>query len=219
MLDGHRRRHRGRDRHGPRAAPRRREAGRVRSRAVRDRRARDLRAAGVRSARPRRPHRRVARDRAALDQPGAGASACPAARSPTARRADITILATGRAGRRSTRRRCGRNRRTRRSTAGNCGAPSRRRSSAGRIVYRMNEGITREPAGRTPAAGAEAARGVRSADAQRALRLRQRLPRARLSEPAPAVPPPLHHLAAGAGPARDRCRATCSSRPRSWPAR
>ena len=41
MLDGHRRRHRRRDRHRSRAAPRRREAGRVRSRAVRHRRARD----------------------------------------------------------------------------------------------------------------------------------------------------------------------------------
>ena len=47
---------------------------------------------------------------------------------------------------------------------------------------------------------------VRSADAQRALRLRQRLPRPRLSEPAPAVPASVDDLASGAGSARRAAR-------------
>jgi dihydroorotase len=62
----------------------------------------------------------------------------------------------------------------------------------GRIVYR-NEVMDRKTG--IAAAGAAAARAVRSADAQRALRLRQRLPRPRLSQRAPVVPAAVDDLA------------------------
>ena len=63
------------------------------------------------------------------------------------------------------------------------------------------------------------AAGLRSADAGRALRLRQRLPRARVPEPAPAVPVSVDDLAPRAGSARRAAGRICSARPRSSPAR
>ena len=67
IADGFDRRHR----HGPRAASRRRETGRVRSRAVRHRRARDMRAAGLRASGACRAHSRPQGNRTAVGQSGA----------------------------------------------------------------------------------------------------------------------------------------------------
>ena len=139
MLAGHRRRHGRRDRHRPRAAPLRREAGGVRPRAVRHRRARDGGVAGARSAGARRLVR--------LPRLVELMSVNPARILRVAGR----LAGGGRAGRhhhpgagsrrsRSRRRSCGRARRTRRSTAGSCAAAWRRRSSAAARCSRTADG-------------------------------------------------------------------------------
>ena len=126
---------RGRDRHRSRAAPLRREEGRVRPRAVRHRRPRDGRAAVARSARARRAASVCRRLIELLSVNPArifsvpGGSARRRARRPTSpswRR----ICACA-----STPQRCARGRRTRRSTAGSCAAAWRRRSSAAGRVF------------------------------------------------------------------------------------
>ena len=90
MLAGARRRQRRRHRHRPRAASLRREAGRVRSRAVRHHRPRDGGVAVLRSARARRRRLAAAADRAAVGEPGADPArprrlAVARARRPTSR--------------------------------------------------------------------------------------------------------------------------------------
>ena len=54
---------------------------------------------------------------------------------------------------------------------------------------------------------------------RRPFRLRQRLSRPRVSQPAPAVPPSVDDLAVRAGPASTCCRASSCSRPKSSPGR
>ena len=71
MLAGHRRRQRRRHRDRPRAASLRREAGRVRPRAVRHHRPRDGGVALLRPPRARGRHLAAAADRAAVGEPGA----------------------------------------------------------------------------------------------------------------------------------------------------
>ena len=66
--------------------------------------------------------------------------------------------------------------------------------------------------------GAEGPAAVRGADARRPLRLRQRLSRPRLPQPAPAVPPSVDDLALRAGPDRRAAGASsCSDRSRRRP--
>ena len=149
------------------------------------------------------------RHRAAVGQPGAGPQparrhARAKARRPTSPSSRPTCRS------RSTPARSGRSRRTRRSTAGSCGGGRRdhrrRQSRVPECLRPPDERLPRDSSGRAAPAGAPEAAGARSADARRALRLRQRLSRARLPESASAVPAPVDDLAARAGSARRAAR-------------
>ncbi len=93
MLEGIADGTRGRHRHRPRAAPRRREDARVRSRAVRDRRAGDRGADRVRPPGACRQDHVAAHDRAAVGESGARVPRCRRRRWRRAAAADVTILA------------------------------------------------------------------------------------------------------------------------------
>ena len=182
MLQRHRRRQRRRHCHRPRAASLRREEGRVRPRAVRHRRPRNRGSAVAGSSGARRADPAAAARRADVGEPGAHPRRRRRDRCRQGAPADITILAPDLRGAHRRARGCARGRRTRRSTDGSCAAAWRRRSSAaGRCS--SNPDVQRpRPYERADAdeireKAIKDLQQYRSADAERALRLRQRLPR------------------------------------------